>query len=61
MDKQGTKVGRWTLYDYTEENQSYIIKDSFSDIVLFLSMQDAADMINFIDESLVEYDSRHAF
>lgn len=55
MDKQ-IRIGRLSIHNYLEENESFIIKDSASDVILFISSDDAYDIIEFIDRSLEKHE-----
>lgn len=55
MDKC-VKIGRLSIHNYLEENESFIIKDASSDVILFISSDDAYDIIEFIDTALVRHE-----
>lgn len=55
MDKC-VKIGRLSIHNFMEENESFIIKDSASDVILFISSDDAYDIIEFIDTALVKHE-----
>jgi len=57
MDKQ-VKIGRLSIHNFLEQNESFIVKDSFSDTILFLSLADAYDIIEYLDQSIVEHEQK---
>jgi len=57
MDKQ-VKIGRLSIHNFLEQNESFIVKDTFSDTILFLSLADAYDIIEYLDQSIVEHEQK---
>ena len=57
MDKQ-VNIGRLSIHNFLEQNESFIVKDSFSDTILFLSLADAYDIIEYLDRSIIEHEQK---